>query len=555
MPFNVAKPLINYYSHTLLLTVNELKRNALAWLAPLPILLAIICWSSSYGWKPISLNITGTWLYLLTGIILIMVYGLQSFSSEADRKTLDFILTKPISPYSIVFAKYLPGLIIFGGWWYVFNFFLKPNLALLDLPKGIGPEWLVLFLLTVHAVSFFSGLLAKGLERFMVISILTLITGTGAYYLWQKIFTLISINYLWFDIPPRLLFFLEKLLPYYLAGLSVLAPLIGVCWSLKRKNRIWRFKPALGLIGVWLLTLFVIELAGFLFSPPVWPDRNSISGDWHPEKGIILAGTEKKNSDLKTSDNKSYLSLNRNGHKPQIVYTGINLKNPRFAPDGDRIVFSEKGHLIIMDLAKNTSTDIGEGEVATWADDGTKLITAKKIGPKGLSLLYQIDLKSNQTRQLNSEQFEITDLIWDYEQEKLYILGFTAQLYCMNLKDNSIIELQFPEHTKPKFFGVVKPNIRFLKKERLVFIGQVFDRTITIYLLNLENHLVLLSEEKSDFRVLTNGPLIFNQDGTAYLWPRIDGGFVYQATYYDPNHDHDHHHHHDNEHESVHEEP
>ena len=552
MLLNMMKPFLNHLHHTLLLTENELKRNALAYLAPLPLLLGVICWSARSDWRQIDLNATGTWIYLLGSIILIMVYGLQAFSSEADRKTLDFILTKPMASVSIIFAKYLPNLIIFTGWALAFSFFVKPNPALLNLPKGIGYEWLILALLTVHAVSFFSGLLARGLERFMVITVLSLIMASGAYFLWNKLFNLVTLNFLWFDIPPQLLFFLEKLLPYYLAILCLLTPLIGVYWSLKSRVRLWRFKPALGLIGVWLLTLLAVEFAHFLFAPPVWPDLNSKTGDWHPEKGVVLAGSEQTASSSQPMEGQSYLSINHPGHKRQIIYTGVGLNNPRFSPDGSCLVFSENGNLKLMDLAKKTVTDIGEGEVATWSDDGLKLITAKKVGPRRLSLLHQIDLRNSQTRQLLPEQFEVTDLVWDCQREKLYIFSFTSQLYCLDLDDNSVRELHFPENDLPKFFGVVKPNIRYLKEKDLVFIGQVFDRTIKVYHLNVEDQRIGLSEEKSDFRILTNGPLIFNQDGTAFLWPRIDGGFVYQSTYYDPDHGHHQHHEHEHEHEHEH---
>ena len=429
MSANLLKNLINHFYHALLLTGNEFKRNAPVWSAPLPVMLGAVWFSSRSGWRPLSLNATGTWLFILSGIILIMVYGLQSFSSEADRKTLDFILTKPISAGAIIFAKYLPGLAVFWCWFSAFSLILKPNLALLNLPQGIGPEWLILVLLTIHAVSFLSGLLARGLERFMVITVLSLVTAAGAYFLWNKIFTLITANFLWYDIPPRLLFFLEKLLPCYLAVLSLLAPLVGVYWSLKSKVRLWRFKPALGLISVWLLTLLAVEFGRFIFAPTVWPDRNGKSGDWHPQKGLVLAGLDQKTSNSEPTEVQSYLSLNRPGHKPQIIYTGTKLNNPRFSPDGHYLVFSEDGRLKIMDAAKKTTVDMGEGQVATWAEDGSRLITAKKVGPKGLSLLYLIDLKNDQTRQLSPEGFEITDLIWDCRREKLYILGFAAQLH------------------------------------------------------------------------------------------------------------------------------
>ncbi|NLW48642.1 MAG: hypothetical protein GXY86_15110 [Firmicutes bacterium] len=521
--------------HLFLLTRNELKRYFISWLAPLPILIGAVWYSASLGWEPLKLNLTGTWLYLITALILIMVYGLQSFSNEADRKTLDFILTKPISPYSIIFTKYFTGLIIFWGWWWAFGLFLAPDISLLNLPHGVGIQWIVLILFTVHGVSLLSGLLAKGLERFFVISLMTLTMGSGAYFIWYRIFSLVSLNYLWFDVPPQLLSLLEKKLPYYLTFLCLLAPLVGVVWSLKRKLQFWRFKPALGLIGIWLLTFSMVAIAYNIFTPPVWPDPNAQSGDWSLENQFAIVGTA---THSEATTDRSYLSLARLGQKPRLIYTGTKLQNPRFAPNGKSMVFSENGRLKIYDLVRKTFTDIGEGPVATWDETGTRLIAAQTIDSEGLSHLNLIDLTNNQTQQLTSAAIKVADLIWDSQKDHLYIWGFSGELNRMDLKAKTTQLLPFPEKDQPQFFGIVKPNIRFQRENRLIFISQVFDRTVKIWILNMDDEVIRLTETKSDFRILTNGPLFFNQDGTAYLWPRIDGGFVYQSTYYDPNHDH-----------------
>ena len=165
-----------------------------------------------------------------------------------------------------------------------------------------------------------------------------------------------------------------------------------------------------------------------------------------------MAGLNQTASALEPTEFQSYLSLNRPGHKPRIIYTGTEISNPRFSADGNYLIFSDNSRLKMMDLAKKTTTDIGEGDVAAWSENGMRLITAKKVGPKGLSLLYLVDLKNSETRQLTSAQFEVTDLIWDCRREKLYIFSFTDQLHCLDLKDNSLKELEFPEHNQPKLF-------------------------------------------------------------------------------------------------------
>ena len=76
------------------------------------------------------------------------------------------------------------------------------------------------------------GLLSRGLERFFVITVMTATMSSAAYYLWHKIFTLITVNFLWFDIPPQLRFFFWKTIaPVSLAVSVCPLPLTGVYWS------------------------------------------------------------------------------------------------------------------------------------------------------------------------------------------------------------------------------------------------------------------------------------------------------------------------------------
>ena len=516
---------------------SEFRRNLISFLLPLPVFLFAAVYMRLTGANGAQLGTTGIWGYLVFFAILAMVYGLQCFSSEADRKTLDFILSRPISPFMILTVKYLSSIAVFLGWLAAAIPLLKPDLKKLPLMPGMGQEWILLIFLVIHGMSFFAGLLAKGLERFFVVSFLSALMGWLCYHIWNMAFSLMSSNYYWFDIPPRLHDFVARGIPLYLACLSLAAPLVGTLWFLRSRTRPWQYKPIRRLAGVWAATYIMVLLAQRLFSPPVWPDINAVCGDWHEKGGIVLVSAVKTGK--KTQENaggpkrqNSRLSIGPLGGRQKTYYTGVNIKKPRFSPGGDMVVFSEDGQLRLLKIRERKVVKLGPGDIASWSHDGKRLIFAHIIGRNGLSRIYELNLENYQKVQVTEEEFNLADLAWDSINHKLYMVGYLHTISCLDLDTMRKYNFKADEALNKVVLGVVNPSTVLSMEDGRLFIGVIYARKLQIFALDLKTGDITLTEDKLDIRLQTGAPLLIHNKFKAFIWPRIDGSFEYQGTYF-----------------------
>ncbi|HEY3450212.1 MAG TPA: hypothetical protein VGK67_27910 [Myxococcales bacterium] len=91
----------------------------------------------------------------------------------------------------------------------------------------------------------------------------------------------------------------------------------------------------------------------------------------------------------------------------RVLLSGFHFFNPRFSPDGTRIVVSESraegGHLWLIEVDGERATDLGRGEQASWSADGRHLVFLK-IDHDGhrltASSLYTRDIASGVERRL-----------------------------------------------------------------------------------------------------------------------------------------------------------
>lgn len=540
--FNLSLKTKTFAQGFLLLT-KELKKNRFMFLAPLPFWIFLMGFLKIHHQSRLELGPSGTWSFIAAAIILAIVYGLQCFSDETERNTLDFILTRPVSPYWMIMVKYGLSLSILFGWLIIFQAFLALGLSVIPLPAGIGGAWLYVTLAIVHGMSFLAGLIKKGLERLFMITVTTLFIAGLSYYLWRKAFELVAANYFWPDVPQSLEDFLAKTLPFYLTMLSLATPLVGAIWYLRSRIRLWSFKPAWWLAGIWLVTFLLMMGAQKIMAPPLWPDASVQSGDWSAQSGIVLAGPDelRQGSLFKTHPRLYRLTLTRLGKKPRTIYKGINLSSPSFSPDGKTVIFSENGSLRLYDIRTGKVKKFGRGDLSTWSEDGRKIIYAERIGKNGWSRLLLFNLRNGEQTELLKFPRFLTGLAWDSSRNRLYMLNYGRELECLDLKTKKIEGCIFEKNAQPQLFGIVHPSLKLSRKADLLFIGQVFDQVLRILALDLKSRQVVLIQEKDDFRLKSNGPVLMNDDFSALIYQRFDGSFGYEATYRKVEENHHHH--------------
>jgi ABC-type transport system involved in multi-copper enzyme maturation permease subunit len=529
----------------------ELKRNLFSFILPSFFYLITLIYTILRGTD--RLDLLATWAILILAALVAMVYGLQCFSNEADKKTLDFILSRPLSPTLIITVKYFLSLSILFIWMALFSATVTLDLDRLPLVEGMGPEWIVLIVLMIHAISFFAGLLAKGLERFFMVTVLTGLLALAGYYLWSLAFNLLKINNLVFDILPYQLRFVQTTIPIYLTVLSLAIPFYGTVWYLRSRIPLSRFQPAKWIGGFWIGTYLLLLLAGRVLAPPLQPDTRIKFGDWHDQTGIISCGPLPqppqifKNRPVQLV--KCRLALAKLGHKSRVIYTGFNLQNPRFAPDGSRVIFAENGILKILSLRNRRIVPIGSGNYGSWSRDGKQLLCAQVVGEKALYKLYQYDLTTHRKTELATPSLNITGIFWDSDSARLFFWGFKDEVSCLNLKNNTVRQFTAgTDREKPlNYYGIIPPVVSFNLEKKAPVWSQVFEDEVRIFELNPQTGKITLVENVVNRSVKTASPAIINNRFKAFLWQRIDGSFVYQATQFE-SHKGDNHEHHNHGH-------
>jgi hypothetical protein len=532
------------------LALAELKRNLVVWLLPAPFWVGLQIYQWRHSAAP--LGLAGTWTLLIMAALCAMTYGLQCFSHETDHRTLDFILTRPLSPYLIITVKYGFSLGCLLGWFAIFAASTRLSWQLLPLVKGMGPLWILLMMLMIQAISCFSGLLARGLERFFVITVMTGLLAGICYFLWTSCLNLWKANTYWFDILPGQLNLIKSVIPTYLALLSLATPLIGTAWQLRSRIPLRLCNPVKWLGGFWLISFGVVLLCLRLFAPPVWPDSAAFYGDWRQNAGILLSGPVKIAADSSVHkikhDHITACRINlvtQLGRKSRRIYSGKNIIKPLFAPDGDKIVFSEQRRLKILNLQNRQVTLVGPGDVAAWSTDSRQLICARKIGKQNLSRLYLYDLNTKKSTDLH-QNLQVSNLVWDSPRAIVYYLGYKMEVNSFNLKTREI--KTYPpqsDREKPRnYYGIIVPNMILAPETGAVVWGQIYEDELRIFELNPQNGTIKLAENLVSSRMKNAAPVLINHNYQAFIWQRQDGSFVYQATRYGSRAaaGHDHHH-------------
>ena len=371
------------------------------------------------------------------------------------------------------------------------------------------------------------------MERFFVVITMTLFMASGSYFLWLKIFKLLAANYFWYDIPTQQLSFISLTFPIYLMVISIALPLVGTLWFLRSRIPLWKFSPARWLLGIWILSYLLVSFIEYLFAPVLWPNINAKYGAWHHDAGIVLVSGAKESPGKKAKTflpTADELSFNLAGKKPRVILKGQNLSAPIFSPDGKKLVFAANGRLRLWDLKSNKINTISNGQMASWSQDSQKLICAQVIGAKGYSKLYQLDLRTGKKTPITPKRFNLTDICWDSEHHSLFLIGIKNDISMLNLVSGNQQQILWPESRKPRILSINKPTVVLLPQDNLILIGQEYNQDLEIYYLDSRTGKFRSDEEFSDLRIKERAPLIINDLGTAMIWSRYDGSFVYQVT-------------------------
>ncbi|MGE5558515.1 MAG: TolB family protein [Bacillota bacterium] len=514
----------------LILLRAEFQKNICSFLFPLPFFAPLFIYCRAAGAIPVELGEAGAWAFLFTAAVLAMVYGLQCFSSESDRRTMDFLLCRPLSLYCIIAVKYVLSLLFFLGWLAAFSALLRFNLEKLPLVEGMGPEWILLVFLSIHGMSFFAGLLAKGLERFFAVFCMTGLMCLACYNIWKLSFDLAKANFYWHDIPPRIYGFIRHDILICLGLLSLATPLAGALWFLRGRVKIRMFKPARYLMGAWTGAYLLLFFATYLFSPILWPDENGKYGDWHKKAGIVLVSGN--GADLRgESGERDRIYITRMHGKGRELYCGGRIDYPRFSPDGKYLVFSEDGILKLMRIHDRKTAALCRGDIADWSRDGRQIIFARRIGPKGLSRIYLYDLSGKKWKPAAEMELGISGLAWDSAGNRIYLAGYFHELMCLDLKTQKLRNYYFLEEETPRMnLGVLHPTVVLNTAENMFWVGVIYGRKLRFYSVDCGSGAVRLEEDQMDIRIQTGAPLLLHPDFSTFIYPRIDGTFVYQGT-------------------------
>ena len=213
------------------------------------------------------------------------------------------------------------------------------------------------------------------------------------------------------------------------------------------------------------------------------------------------------------------------------------------------MVFAENGVLKILFLKNGRIAPIGPGNLGSWSRDGKQLICAQITGKQALSKLYQYDVTTRQKKDLDASAHNITGIYWDSDSGRLYFWGFEDEVSCLDLKNNTVRQFTAgTDRDKPlNYYGIIPPVVSFNLEKKAPVWSQVFEDEVRIFELNPQTGKITLVENVVNRSVKTASPAFINNRFKAFLWQRIDGSFVYQATQFE-SHKGDNHEHHDHEH-------
>ncbi len=512
------------------LAARECRQNRLVYILPLPFWVSLAIYNHLAA-GPLALGPRTSMAILAGGAILAMVYGQQAFAGEADRRTLDFLLTKPVSPAVLAAVKYALNLGSFMIWTTLFARGLKLDLSPLSIPAGAASGWVFFGLSTLAGMSYLAGILTRGAERLLTAVLLTGGLGAACYGLWNQALTWAAARFFWPDIPPQVNFLITAVLPAALTIGVLLWPPVIVLWLLRSRAPLRSFKPAWRLVLAWGILVFLIEGTWIMLGPAVWPlprdFKDGGTGDWHPRAGIVLAGPL-------SADRVNYLAVARLGGRARPIYKGAKVYAPRWSPDGRSIAFVDDGWIKI--LRGKTVVRVAKGEFPYWSADGQSLAFAEMGEGKTARSIWRIVPGTRRKEILWDGATRPLGLAWDSERGRLYLFDRGGSMLDIDLAGRKTVSIRLDKPVKLSMqnpWGVIG-------QDGFLYLAVSYEREAHVfkYKPGMEKPAPV---DACAGRVSPAFNVIVSPADAGYLWPRIDRAFEYRG--FTPVEDEEEHHH------------
>ena len=437
-------------------------------------------------------GIPGRYLDLLATalpVALAAAFGLQAFDAEENSQTKDFLLTKPISPWRIVAAKYLVGLIALLALSVFGEAFLLPEAVRPPSLADYSTLWFYSYcflVLVVHGACFAVAAYVKGPRKVLYGALFATL---AAGWFFTGFFAFLTSLYYFFGDPGPVWSWAGVALGTALSIYLITFLLKAADWALRGVPPAWIRRSLLFFVAGLVLFPLCLSAAAYAGRPAIRPFSSLFSTFFGGEEWFAaVTAVKRPGEDLYAlADAHGRLATAAKGGRPKLVYAGEKGTSPgeggrggesplsslAWSPDGRWITFSEGGIVKAYDIIEKKIVPILRGELAVWSTDPNRMMVLKKEGDGNT---YRLSLADFRRRVgINLGAFDLAGLAvgWDAERDRLLILGPEGLLlFSIDSKQSTFVHFRpsLPPNLKITG-GRILPPSRPGKPYRLVLFG------------------------------------------------------------------------------------
>ncbi|HBF39246.1 MAG TPA: hypothetical protein DDW50_18245 [Firmicutes bacterium] len=391
-------------------------------------------------------------------VALAGAYGLQAFDLEENYRTRDFLLSRPLTVASIIWTKYLCGLVILLFFTILWLWALLPAAVrfpvFTDFQSFWGSAFLAMVIL-IYSTCFSAGVFIKGPKKLLFGIILNLLVLPWFFFCWLKLLSLFYFYPATMDYP---------VLAYMVVFVVTLGLMIVIIGFFQRLTQLFLqntfFEMGKKSIIIYLSVIIFLPLLSWtsnaVWQPTICPFHSLWSSLFSSEEWFIASqGAEQPGGDMYAlADYRGRIGLTRKNEKPSVIYQGEHTVNQLsqivWAPDGKKIAFFENGRIKVMTLATRQLWPGPQGDIPFWSADANQMLIIKKISakdPRDTAANFQIflvDFLQGTGINLGSLAAAIDPLAWDSVHHNILFVDEDWQLLLMNMRDRKLQVLNLP---------------------------------------------------------------------------------------------------------------